>query len=545
MVVWLGASGAIGTPPAVAQTRIVADLPGAFFDISTTGITLAVPNDGAAAITTTVGNSLFPAGTVRIGANGGARFGTSTLGLDLSSANSSLPSAGAFGSRPALLPYWDALDVSPGRVLYQELGDTLIVQWHNVRIVGAPFSDRITFQLQVHRRGPVLAQLAYLDIEGGVGGGGASATIGFQAFGSGATVQYAWNARNVVRNGTVLSLVDGPGDMRLFESVPGTALDLGATGTALGLGDEEVRDVPTAITSPLLAGGSVRVGSNGGVQLAGAGAPLPRDNAALPATTAFGGARALLGFWDDLNSSGGALGQVLVRELTDRLVVHWRDVAFGGAPSGRVNFQMQLFRGRPLVAQLLFTDVEGARAARGASATIGYQTGTGTGDVQHGFNTASVSNGTVLSLLHIDPAPGTVYCGSNPNSTNFRALLRGEGSASLAANDLRLVATRLPLNSAAYFLVGTETGYVPDVGGGRGNLCLGGLIGRRVGGSILSSGQSGEVATDVDLTALPSPNGPFSATVGQTLHFQCWFRDTLQGAPTSNLSEALQVRVGA
>jgi len=530
--------------PAFGQTRIVDDLPGAFLDISTTGITIAVANDGTAVLTTTIGNSLFPAGTVRIGANGGARFGASTLGLELAPANTTLPSAGAFGFRPALLPYWDALDLSGGRIVYQESGDTLIVQWHNVRVVGAPFSDRVTFQLQVHGSGPVPAQLAYLDIEGGVGGGGLGATIGFQAFGVGQTVQHAWNARNVVRNGLVLSVVDGPGDVRLFSSLPGTVFDLGATGAALNLADEEARDVATTITNPLLAGGVVRVGSNGGVRLAGSGTALPRDNAALPAASAFGGARSLLGFWDDLNSSSGAAGQVFVRELTDRLVVHWRDVAFGGALNSRVNFQVQLFRGRPLVAQLLYTDVEGARAARGASATIGYQSGAGVGDVQHSFNTASVSNGTVLSLLHIEDPPGTVYCGSNPNSTSFRALLRGGGSASLSANDLRLVATRLPQNSAAYFLVGTETGFVPDVGGGRGNLCLGGTIGRKVGGFVLNSGTSGEVATDVDLTALPAPNGPFQAAVGQTLHFQCWFRDTLQGAPTSNLSEALQVRVG-
>jgi hypothetical protein len=428
-------------------------------------------------------------------------------------------------------------------VLYAESGDTLIIQWHNVRVVGAPFSDRITFQLQVHRRGPILAQLAYLDIEAGVAAGGSGATIGYQAFGAGSTVQHAWNARNVVSNGLVLSIVDDPNDVLVTDTLPGTAIDLAGNGTALDLADEEARDVTTGIVSPLLQFGVVRVGSNGGVRLGGTGTTLPRDNAPIPAPAAFGGGRALLGFWDDLNSGGGAFGQVYVRELSERLVVHWRDVGFAQNTASRVDFQAQLFRGRPLVAQLLYTDVEGARAARGASATIGYQSGSMSGHVPYSFNTPSVSNGTVLSFLHVEDLPGTVYCGSNPNSTSFRALLRGEGSTSLAGNDLRLVATRLPLHSAAYFLVATETGFVADVGGGRGNLCLGGVIGRKVGGAILNSGARGTVDTDVDLTALPGPTGPFQAQIGDTLHFQCWFRDTLQGNPTSNLSEALQVRI--
>jgi hypothetical protein len=529
--------------PATAQTRIVDDLPGAFLNIVSTGNVLALSNDGVIALPTTIGNALFPAGIVRVGANGGARFGTSTLGLDLSPSNAPLPNAGAFNFRPALLPYWDALDISVGQVLYAESGDTLIIQWHNVRVIGAPFSDRITFQLQVHRRGPILAQLAYLDIEAGVSAGGTSATIGFQAFGAGSTVQHAWNARNVVSNGLVLSIVDDPNDVLVTDTLSGTAIDLALTGTALNLADEEARDVTTGIESPLLPRGVVRVGSNGGLRLAGTGTTLPRDNAPIPSPAAFGGARALLGFWDDLDSGAGAFGQVFVRELPERLVVHWRDVGFGQNTASRVDFQAQLFNGRPLVAQLLYTDVQGARAASGGSATIGYQSGGTSGHVPFSFDTPSVSNGTVLSFLHVVDPPGTVYCGSNPNSTSFRALLRGEGSTSLARNDLRLVATHLPQHSAAYFLVATETGFVANVGGGRGNLCLGGVIGRKVGGAILSSGPTGTVTTDVDLTALPAPNGTFHAQIGDTLHFQCWFRDTLQGNPTSNLSEALQVRV--
>ena len=126
-----------------------------------------------------------------------------------------------------------------------------------------------------------------------------------------------------------------------------------------------------------------------------------------------------------------------------------------------------------------------------------------------------------------------------PKSTIF-----GTGSASLAANDLVLNVTRLPLNSFGYFFRGTSTVNTLLAGGGLGTNCVGGTVASGVGGAIVSSGTTGTVSLLANLTALPSAGGPVPATVGQTLWLQYWYRDVVGGAATSNLSNGLQVKVG-
>jgi hypothetical protein len=540
-----------------AQVRIVDDLPGAFLDIAATGTPLALSDDGEANFVSTIGNSLIPAGQVRIGANGGARFGTSpipTLGPDLAAVNTSLPSSGAFAGRQALLPFWDDLVLTnsvsgDGEVYVEEVGDVLVIQWDDVRVASATPFDRMTFQVQVLANGPVRARFVYrtIGLQGIASGGGAGATIGYQGP-NGTSAQHSLDARTVVTNGTVLSLIEGALPTMIVDSLPGTFLDIAATGTQLALSDDSEIDVTTGVRNALLLGDTVRIGSNGGLKLLGASGVLNAQNTSIPSPLAFEGATSLLPFWDDIApESQGAVpgaGRIYVQELGDRLVVQWDDVGFFQAPNTeRATFQVQVFHERDLAAQFLYRDVEGVRAGSGASATIGYQAGGLGVDVQHSFNAASLSNGAVLSLFAFGTEVGTPYCAVAPNSSGDRALLRGLGTSSIAANDLRLDARLLPPNAASFFLVGTNAGFVPNAGGSQGNLCLGGQIGRGVGGTISNSGAARTVSTSVDLLALPSPTGLFAATAGQTLSFQCWFRDSAAGSPTSNLSNGLQLQV--
>ena len=58
---------------------IIDTLPGAFIDISASGIPLSLGDDDEVDIQTTVGNALFAAGTARVGSNAGIRFGGSAL----------------------------------------------------------------------------------------------------------------------------------------------------------------------------------------------------------------------------------------------------------------------------------------------------------------------------------------------------------------------------------------------------------------------------------------------------------------------------------
>ncbi len=155
--------------------------PSLFVDISGTGTSLALGDDDTATITSTVGNSLFPAGSVTIGNNGGIIAGA---GEALSFANGALPNT-AWDT--ALLPFWDDMDDETGSIYWEErlVGgiQTLIVQWHDRPHYDTPSSvGMVTFQVQVFASGPVAARFAYLDTVFGDPefDNGASATIGYQ-----------------------------------------------------------------------------------------------------------------------------------------------------------------------------------------------------------------------------------------------------------------------------------------------------------------------------------------------------------------------------
>jgi hypothetical protein len=137
---------------------------------------------------------------------------------------------------------------------------------------------------------------------------------------------------------------------------------------------------------------------------------------------------------------------------------------------------------------------------------------------------------------------GTSYCTANPNSTGQTGLLSGVGSASVAANDLTLVATRLPNNAFGYFITSLTQAVTPNPGGSQGILCVGGQIGRYVGpGQILNTGTTGSFSLLLNLTQIPTPAGPVPAVVGQTRNFQSWHRDAVSGAATSNFTSGLSI----
>ncbi|MEE9127251.1 MAG: hypothetical protein V3U11_08925, partial [Planctomycetota bacterium] len=135
---------------------------------------------------------------------------------------------------------------------------------------------------------------------------------------------------------------------------------------------------------------------------------------------------------------------------------------------------------------------------------------------------------------------GTNYCGpANPNSTGQSAAISAFGSTTASFNILTLTASLLPVNVFGYFLNSDVQGFRPLPPGSQGNLCVGGAIGRHAK-QIANSGAAGELVIDVDLTALPRPNGTHSVVAGETWNFQCWFRDK-QGGHTSNFTDGIEI----
>ncbi|MCA9245880.1 MAG: M36 family metallopeptidase [Planctomycetales bacterium] len=191
-----GRWGALGTTFASSgglQLELHND-PNEFVDISTTGTPLNLSDDGEADITTSVGNVLFPAGTITV-ANNGVVVGEP--GVSVSTSNDSLPTFDF--DVPALIPFWDDIDSDRGNVFWQELLvggiNALIVQWHDrPHFPGSSSSDTVTFQVQLFESGPVLARYAYQDVQFGDAGldFGASATVGYQESTSSA-LQFSFN----------------------------------------------------------------------------------------------------------------------------------------------------------------------------------------------------------------------------------------------------------------------------------------------------------------------------------------------------------------
>jgi len=352
------------------------------------------------------------------------------------------------------------------------------------------------------------------------------------------------NAPNAVHNGSVFSLTRL--STRVFTPhLPGAWIEISGTGAPLNLSDDGEVDIPTTVGNAFFAAGVARVASNGGVRFNGVGTDLGFTNTTIPNIAAFSGDQSLLPFWDDVDTVGGTVGNIYWQEVGSTLVVRWQDIGFFAAAIERATFQLQVHGTGSIPAQFLYQDVAGARADRGGSATIGYQAGAVSGgDAPFSFNTQSIDNGTILSLLYVNDKVGATYCIANPNSTGQIGDLVLTGSSSVGANDLRLNAFRLPNNAFGYFIASTTTGFVPNAGGGMGNICLGGNIGRGVGGAILNTGSEGSFGILANLAAIPQPGGPpVAALPGDTWNFQAWHRDSVGGVATSNLTNASQIQL--
>jgi len=128
------------------------------------------------------------------------------------------------------------------------------------------------------------------------------------------------------------------------------------------------------------------------------------------------------------------------------------------------------------------------------------------------------------------------------NSSGFSAATFLGGTNTISRGQLTLRAAGLPPGATGFFLVSDAPGFTFPVTSSQGALCLSGSIGRFVApGQIQAANFFGEIAIAVDPGALPSPQGGFSATPGQSLYFQAWFRDANPIA-TSNFSSGATVR---
>jgi len=136
---------------------------------------------------------------------------------------------------------------------------------------------------------------------------------------------------------------------------------------------------------------------------------------------------------------------------------------------------------------------------------------------------------------------GTSYCSDGlENSIGASANIGMLGSPKVAEADLSITARDLPPHSAGFFFVSRTRVFHPFPPNCQGVLCVGGSIGRGVGGGILTSGAAGTFSGTVDLAAMTQPTGPVAVQPGETWYFQAWYRD-MNPTITSNLTDAVFV----
>jgi hypothetical protein len=196
-------------PPPPPTVTVVDNLPATWIDISATGTPLNLADDASAAISTTIGNTLFAAGTAQVGSNGAVRF--AGPGTALAFTNAAIPAAGCFGlTSQSILAFWDDINTvsgTVGNIYWQETQGRLVIQWQAAGFFGSAASETATFQIQVPGSGSIYAQMLYQDVAGARAATGGSATIGYQSGGVQNDHQWSFNLAGAVVNGDVLSIV--------------------------------------------------------------------------------------------------------------------------------------------------------------------------------------------------------------------------------------------------------------------------------------------------------------------------------------------------
>ena len=135
-----------------------------------------------------------------------------------------------------------------------------------------------------------------------------------------------------------------------------------------------------------------------------------------------------------------------------------------------------------------------------------------------------------ISILDLFGEPLN-FCSATPNSTGSAAGMYATGSASVSANDLRIVARDVPAGNAGAFVYGDTAIQTPF---GSGFLCAGGQSWLF---DIQMIGAEELAQKTIDNTNLPA--GGAAITAGSTWYFQFLYRD-VAGA-TTNTSDGLEV----
>jgi len=136
-----------------------------------------------------------------------------------------------------------------------------------------------------------------------------------------------------------------------------------------------------------------------------------------------------------------------------------------------------------------------------------------------------------ISILDIAPFAEN-YCVGAPNSAGAGARISAAGTASVAANDLKLFATDAPASMTARFYYGATSARTPF---GNGYQCVGGT---RYMLPSFRTNEAGAGWIGVNYGSLPAGG---QITPGSTWRFQCVYRDAAGGGALANTTDAVRI----
>jgi hypothetical protein len=131
--------------------------------------------------------------------------------------------------------------------------------------------------------------------------------------------------------------------------------------------------------------------------------------------------------------------------------------------------------------------------------------------------------------------PPTSTCQTSPNSMGAGATMGWSGSSSHSSNDLVISVSGAAASQPGVFYFGDQAVQLPF---GDGMRCVGGTVHRL---PVQLTDPGGDAAFEVDFEDASAPTAIME--VGDTWHFQFWYRDPAFGGSGFNLSDALEITV--
>ncbi len=269
------------------------------------------------------------------------------------------------------------------------------------------------------------------------------------------------------------------------------------------------------------------------------------------------------------NSNGADSGRVLVRSGSDGTILLTLDGDVAGAGLGKGGaVDVQDVNGDGLADLLIGVPYSDGSGANSGSAVVysgfdgsrlfTFQNSTAGDWLGHSVSSAGDVNGDGLGDLLVgvplDDDNGNLsgsafvflgscwqenYCVATINSSGGAATMSTEGSLSISANDLVLVAEPCPKHQFGFFFYGSTRVQIPL---GHGYLCVGaGTVGLQRLVPVAQVNNQNIARYFVDFTLPPMNSGAGQVFSGSTWNFQFWFRDPPAGSPTYNLTDAVAI----